>query len=95
MNRTSLPMPPDPTATVYLGSPQAWQKAAYLWMQQVKGRIEADSAANTSPMAPFVVGTYTLATSVNGTDALSNFVASMVTAMLSKGLLASSIKRTS
>jgi hypothetical protein len=94
MNSTQLPAPPDPSSAVYSGNSQAWQRAAYQWMQQVKGRIETDSAVNASPVGPFVVGTYTLATSVSGTDPLSNFVASVVKAMLSKGLLTSSTGRT-
>ena len=94
MNRTQLPLPPDPSSPVYSGNPMAWQKAAHQWMQQVKGRIETDSAVNTVPIGPFVVGTYTVATSVSGTDPLSNFVASVVSALISKGLLTSLPQRT-
>lgn len=92
MNRTQLPAPPDPAN--FPGDPSRWQRAAYQWMQQVKGRIETDSNVNTAPVGPFTVGTFTYTTSVNGTDLSSNFVATLVTALLAKGLLTSSPKRT-
>lgn len=88
MNRTQLPAPPDPSDTAYSGNPSAWQKAAFRWMSLVKGRIETDSAVNVRPVGPFVVSTYTAISTVTGTDALSNFVATLVSAMQTKGLTA-------
>jgi hypothetical protein len=84
MNRTQLPAPPDPSS--YNGNPAGWQQAAYQWMQQVKGRIETDSNVNVRPMGPIAVSTYTAVATVTGTDALSNFVATLVTLMQTKGL---------
>lgn len=88
MNRTTLPTPPDPSAAMFSGNPQAWQKAAHLWMLQVKERIETDSEVNVRPIAPFVISTYTAVNTLAGTDATSNFVATIVTAMQAKGLSA-------
>lgn len=88
MNRTQLPNPPDPGAPAYAGNPQLWGRAAYQWMLQVKERIETDSEVNVRPMAPFVVSTYTAVNTMTGTDALSNMVATLITAMQAKGLTA-------
>lgn len=88
MNRTQLPSPPDPGAAQYAGNPVAWQRAAYAWMGQVKAQIETDSAVNVRPIAPFAVSTYTAVNTMTGTDALSNFVATLITAMQAKGLTA-------
>jgi len=63
-------------------------------MAQVKHRLETDSVVNTQPIAPFVVGTYTAVNTVTGTDALSNFVATIVSAMQSQGITAPVLKRT-
>lgn len=92
MNRTQLPAPPNPST--YPSVP-AWQQAVYGWMQKVKGRIEADSVANTQPIAPFVVGTYTATQTVTGTDALSNFVATLVAGMQAQGITAPNSQRIS
>jgi hypothetical protein len=93
MNRTQLPAPPDPTSPIYAGNPIAWQRAAFSWMQQVKGRIETDSAVNIRPIGPLSVSTYTAVSTVTGTDSLSNFVATLVDAMLTKGLAANVSQR--
>lgn len=71
-----------------------WQLATWRWMTQVKSRIEADSIVNTSPIAPFVTGTYTAVNTVTGTDALSNFVATLVTGLQQQGITAPVQKRT-
>ena len=94
MNRTTLPAPPDPSSTVYANNPMAWMKAMYSWAAQVKSKVEIDSNANTTPIGPFVVGTYTQVSTVTGTDALSNFVATLVTGMNGKGITSPSIQRT-
>jgi hypothetical protein len=86
VNRTQLPAPPDPSSAMYKGQPQLWQSAAYSWMQQVKGRIETDSAVNVRPVSPFIVATYTPVSTVTGTDALSNFIATLITAMQARGI---------
>lgn len=89
MNRTQLPAPPGPNPDMV-----EWQRAAIAWMAEVKGRIETDSRANTLPMGPFQVGTYTAVSTVTGTDALSNFVATLLTAMQAQGYTAANIQRT-
>ena len=93
MNRTQLPAPPDPNSPVYSGNPALWQRAAYLWMAKVKQQIETDSAVNIAPIGPLSVSTYTATATVTGTDALSNFVATMVTLMQSKGITAPTTQR--
>ena len=83
MNRTVLPIPPNPQQFTDLG---LWALAVYAWMNQVKSRIEGDSAANVGPVGPFVVGAYTATNTIVGTDATSNFVASFVKALQTKGI---------
>jgi len=90
MNRTTLPNPPDPKS---YSSVELWQQAVYHWSLQVKSRIETDSAANVSPVAPFVVGTYTATQTVTGTDPLSNFVATLVAGFQTKGITAPNSQR--
>lgn len=90
MNRTFLPNPPNPAS---FPTVTAWQTAAFLWMSQIKSKIEADSTVNSSPIAPFVVGTYTAVQTVTGTDALSNFVATLLKAMQAKGITAPNSQR--
>lgn len=86
MNRTTLPAPPDPNSVAYSGNPSAWQTAMFQWASQVKQRVETDSAVNVRPVSPFVVSTYTAVNTMTGTDALSNFVATFITALQAKGL---------
>ena len=86
MNRTNLPNPPDPADPQYSGSLRTWQRAVFDWMQQSNEAIETDSAVNVVPMAPFAVASYTAVNTMTGTDALSNFVATLVSAMQAKGL---------
>jgi len=88
MNRTFLPIPPDPASSKYNANPQKWMVDAFKWMSQVKLLIEADSNVNTLPITPFSVGTYTAVNTITGTDATSNFVATLVSAMQKKGLTA-------
>ena len=88
-------MPPDPSAATYAGNPTEWQRAAFRWMQDVKGRIETDSAVNVRPIGPIAVATYTAVATVTGTDALSNFVATLVSAMQQKGLTVPVLNRSS
>lgn len=89
MNRTHLPAPPAPNPDM-----MAWQRAMFLWASEVKERLETDSQVNTSPIGPFVLETYTATATVTGTDALSNFVATLVDAMNGKGITAPNIQRT-
>lgn len=95
MNRTQLPQPPDPGAGVYTNNDRAWRADVYKWMLKVKSQIEADSTANTTPIGPFVVDTFTAVSTVTGTDDLSNLVATLITAMNGKGITAPNISRTS
>lgn len=85
MNRTVLEAPPNPAS---YGSITDWADAHYRWAKSIKARIETDSTVNTQPIAPFSVVTYTATQTVTGTDALSNFVATLVAAMQSKGFTA-------
>lgn len=85
MNRTVLPNPPNPSG---YPNANAWMMAVFNWMCQVKLKIEADSNVNTSPIAPYVVGTYTATNTITGTDATSNFVATLVAGMQAQGITA-------
>ena len=86
MNRTTLPAPPDPNSVAFSGNPNAWQTAMFQWASQVKQRVETDSAVNIRPVSPFVVVSYTATNTMTGTDALSNFLATFITALQAKGL---------
>jgi hypothetical protein len=90
VNRTQLPLPPDPSSPVYAGNPLAWARAAHEWMLKVKEQVETDSEVNTRPITPFVVGTYTAVNTIApaGTDTTGNFVATLVTAMQAQGFTA-------
>lgn len=90
MNRTQIPIPPDPAR---FSDPSDWMKATFEWMRYVKGRLETDSAANTQPVAPFVVGTYTTTNTIVGTDATSNFLATLVTGLQKQGITAPTSQR--
>lgn len=85
MNRTQLPAPPNPAS---FANPADWMKATFEWMSYVKGRIETDSTVNTAPIAPFVVGAFTSTNTIVGTDATSNFLATLVTGMQKQGITA-------
>lgn len=91
MNRTTLPNPPSPQSNT---TQSQWMQAVYQWMCAVKAQIETDSTVNTAPVAPFLVGTYTAVNTVTGTDALSNFVATLVTGMQAQGITAPTSQRT-
>lgn len=86
MNRTILSAPPNPDSAQYSGNPAAWQTAMYAWALETKKRVETDSAVNVRPVSPFVVSTYTAVHTMTGTDDLSNFVATFIAAMQSKGI---------
>ena len=83
MNRHQLPQPPNPASYT---QPLQWQRAMYDWALKMKQHLETDSAVNTAPIAPFMVGTYTAVNTVTGTDTLSNFVATLITAMNQQGI---------
>lgn len=93
MNRTTLPAPPDPNSPFYSGNPSSWQTAMFKWASEVKQRVETDSAVNIRPVAPFVLGTYTAVNTLApaGTDTTGNFLATMVAAMIAKGLVSSKV----
>jgi hypothetical protein len=91
VNRTVLGIPPNPAS---YSTVAAWQNATYQWMQNTKQRIETDSNVNTTPVGPLVVGTYTAVSTVTGTDALSNFVATMITYMQQQGITSPNAQRT-
>lgn len=89
MSRITLPNPPDPGA---YPSPMEWQKAAHGWMQRVKFSVE--NAINTPALAPFALGTFTAVNTLTGTDATSNFVATLVRAMQAQGVTSPTSQRT-
>lgn len=88
MNRTQLPAPPNPEMAPYSNNPALWQSAMFRWASEAKQRIENDSAVNVRPVAPFAVSTYTAVNTVTGTDALSNFISTFITALQQKGITA-------
>lgn len=89
LNRTILADPPDPNATTFASNPDKWALAMFQWAKSVKSRIETDSAVNVRPVSPFVIGTFTAVNTLapDGTDTTGNFLATMVTAMIQKGLV--------
>lgn len=90
MNRTQLPAPPNPENMPN----DVWAKAMFTWASKVKQQVETDSAVNVLPAGPLVVGTYTATNTILGTDATSNFLATMVTLFQQKGLTAANVQRT-
>lgn len=88
MKQILIPLPPNPDDGQYKGQPLAFNRAMFRWANETKGRIEQASHFNDIPMdQPFTLGSYTLTTSLTGTDTTSNFLASLVAAMTRKGLI--------
>lgn len=91
MKIVRLPVPPNPDDRQYLNNPQGWARAAFGWMNDVKGKIEAQSLQNDTPLNQnFAVSSYTTNTSLSGTSTgtdVSNFVCSIVAAMQKKGIV--------
>lgn len=91
MNRTILQAPPNPSDYPTL---QAWQSAVHQTLLNWKQRIETDSTVNATPVGPVVVGAYTPTSTITGTDAVSNFVATLVNGMQQQGLTSPNTQRT-
>ena len=90
MNRTQLSAPPHPASCA---SVQSWQLAVHQTLLQWKQRIETDSTVNTTPVGPFVVGTYTPLSTITGTDDASNFLATLVNGMQAQGITSPNTQR--
>ena len=86
-------LPPPPSAN----DPKFNQKVVD-WMASVKSAVEQASRVNDTPVAQqFQVGAFTTNTSISNAATLadvSNFVASLVTEMTSKGLITPVASRT-
>ena len=93
MNRTILPLPPDPANHT---SWQSYAAAQFKWAQQMKSRIETDSTVNTAPVAPFVtsLGTMTAVNTLTATDATSALLVTLINAMTQQGITAPTSQRT-
>jgi len=68
-------------------------------MSQVKSAIEAASRIDTAPLAQqFQVGSFTTNTTIDGAAVIgdvANFLSSFITAMQARGLVSSTVSRTS
>lgn len=91
MKIVRLPQVPNPDDQQYTGNPILYQRAIYKWAVDMKGKVEQASLVNDTPVnQAFVLGSYTLTTSLAGTStgtAVSNFVLSIVNAFMTKGIL--------
>lgn len=98
MRREVLPQPPNPDDLSYKADSQKLARAQYDWMCRVKGYLEDTSRRNDRPMGQqFTVGSFTTNTTITGTSTLgdvADFVASLVTAMISKGFVSQTVNRT-
>lgn len=86
-----LPDVPNPDDIIYKGNPLSYQRAMFNWATQTKGKIEKASINNNTPMDQnFVLGSYTLSTSLSGTSTgtdITNFILSLCNSMISKGFI--------
>ena len=87
LQRTQLPTPPNPNSSQYSSNIQQWVTDAYTWMSQVQQRLQQDSTVNTAPIGSFQVVSYTATSTMTGTDALSNTVATLISKMQQGGYL--------
>lgn len=84
MKAIVLQAPPNPAGM----DAATWQQQAYSWMNDTKGKIESMGRINFAPAGQaFSLGTFALTTSLTGTDSTSNFLCSVVQAMIAKGVL--------
>lgn len=84
---------PNPDDMQYRNNVLAYNRAIYQWGVDMKGKLEQASVENHTPLdQPFVLGSYTLTTSLArtsiGTD-VTNFFCSVVGALISKGRITS------
>lgn len=90
MRLLTIPEPPQ------LNDPKFNQRVVD-WMAQVKGALEGASRVNDTPLGQqFQVGAFTTNTSISGTSTgtdVSNFLASFISAMTSKGLVSPTTSR--
>lgn len=90
MKKITLPIPPNPDDQQYRGNSVAYNRAAFSWMNDVKGKLEQASQQNDTPIdQSFAVSSFSTNTSLSGTSTgtdLSNFVCSLIAAMQKKGL---------
>src|SRR6185503_2975375 len=96
--RSALPQPPNPDDISYREDARKFARAQYEWMCRVKGYLEDSARQNNRPIAQqFVVGSFTTNTTISGTDTLGDVadcLASLITAMISKGLISQTVSRT-
>src|SRR5690242_4460213 len=96
--RSTLPQPPNPDDISYKADSLKFARAQYEWMCRVKGYLEDAARRNDRPIAQqFVVGSFTTNTTITGTATLgdvANCLASLITAMISKGLISQTVSRT-
>lgn len=97
MRRVVIPTPPNPDDPVYKNNTDAFARAQYKWMTQVKGVLEDASSINERPMGQqFQVGAFTTNTTISGTSTgtdVANFISSLITAMEAHGLSSPTVSR--
>lgn len=98
MKRVTLPQPPNSEDLVYKSNPLAFNRAMSDWARRVKGAIEDASRVNDVPLGQqFQIGSFSTNTAINGTSTLgdvANFVCSLVTALIAKGVISQTVTRT-
>lgn len=91
MKLVVLDDPPNPDEYKYKNAPLTYSRDQYQWAQRVKNKIENASSQNDTPLSqPFVVTSYTTNTQLTGTSSgtdVSNFLCTLVAALISKGLI--------
>lgn len=92
----NIGQPPDPAA---YPSPIAWQRAAYDWMQRMRGVIQDAHNEVIRPAGQQMLATsFTLSTVATGTTTgtdLSNVVATLIDVLTQKGVLSPTVSRSS
>jgi len=91
MKQVVIPIPPNPDDAAYKNNPMAYNRAAFHWMNETKGRIEDCSHYNDIPIDQVLtLGSYTLSSNISGTSTgtdVSNFLCSFIASMTRKGIV--------
>lgn len=87
----ALAEPPNPNDSQFSNNPKAYNLAQYRWSQTLKSQLTSNSRVNSRPVAQnFVTTDFTTATTLTGTSTLAdvaNFVCTLVTSLIEKGIL--------
>jgi hypothetical protein len=93
MKLTALADPPNPSD--FQNNQGGYNLAMYRWASNLKSQLTVDTRISNRPAAQnFVIGTYTPASTLSGTDTTTNVaqvLCTLITALISKNILKNQI----